>query len=43
VDDWAGLFMRLGIVILIAGAVFTFWKTVGANWIANLFANMQTL
>ena len=42
-DEWASTFMKLGIVLLIAGAVFTFWKTGGVNWIGNLFTNMQTL
>lgn len=41
-SEWVGQIMILGIVVLIAAAVFAFWKAGGMTWVNNQLNSITT-
>ena len=41
-SEWVGQIMILGIVVLIAVAVFAFWKAGGLTWVNNQLNSITT-
>jgi hypothetical protein len=41
-EAWVSQIMILGIILLIAAAVFAFWKAVGMTWVNNQLNSITT-